>query len=368
VPRAQSKNMAVSELEDVLVELEADEEGGPEPPVRYSITSYGADMPVDSIINRMENKDLIIPEFQRSFVWPFRRACQFVESLLLGLPVPGVFLSREEPSGKLIVIDGQQRLKSIYWFWKGNFQPTGEVFSLKWVQPTFDGLTYKSLSDEDRRQFNNSIIHATVIRQDAPPNDNSSVYRIFERLNTGGMQLQPQEIRSAVRYKTSFNALLKELNRTPSWRKLFGPPHSRMRDQELILRFFALYFNWQQYTKPMKSFLDTFMDKNSDLTTHTDRDLRRLFVPTVKKVYSALGSKALKPRQAVNAALCDAVLIGVAQRLQKGPIRKLETVLECYELLREDTAFLRLLETSTSDEQNVKARITAAIRAFKDSI
>lgn len=75
----------------------------------YSITSYGADYPVDSLIKRMTNNSIVIPGFQRKFVWSITQASRFMESLLLGLPVPGIFFSKETGSSKLMVIDGQQR-------------------------------------------------------------------------------------------------------------------------------------------------------------------------------------------------------------------------------------------------------------------
>src|SRR5215210_7821651 len=85
-------------------------------PFKYSITSYGADYPVDSLVKRLREKDIFVPPFQRAYVWDARRASKFVESLLLGLPVPGIFLSREDDSGRLLVIDGQQRLRTLEYF------------------------------------------------------------------------------------------------------------------------------------------------------------------------------------------------------------------------------------------------------------
>ena len=85
----------------------------------YSITSYGADYPVDSLVNRLRNEKIKIPDFQRGFVWNIKQASRFIESLLLGLPVPGIFLSRDMDSADLLVIDGQQRLKSLLFFYDG---------------------------------------------------------------------------------------------------------------------------------------------------------------------------------------------------------------------------------------------------------
>ena len=80
---------------------------------RYSISSYGADMPVDAIIPRLKREEIFIPPFQRKFVWTHTQASRFIESLLLGLPVPGIFLFKDPDTRKLMVVDGQQRLRTL---------------------------------------------------------------------------------------------------------------------------------------------------------------------------------------------------------------------------------------------------------------
>ena len=240
----------------------------------YSITSYGADYPVDSIIKRLRNGSIVVPDFQREFVWSERQASKFIESLLLGLPVPGIFLSRDMESADLLVIDGQQRLKSLLSFYNGEIK--GKIFRLHDVQDRFEGLTYKELDSEDRQRLDDSIIHATIVKQDEPSDDNSSIYLIFERLNTGGMYLQPQEIRSAI-YSGPFVELLKELNDFPDWRKIYGRKSTRMKDQEFILRFFAMYLFRKEYEKPLKGFLNTYMSANRYLGLHSKELLQKIF-------------------------------------------------------------------------------------------
>src|SRR5437899_942572 len=122
-------------------------------PFKYSITSYGADYPVDSLVQRIRNGDIYVPAFQRDFVWTLPQASKFVESLLLGLPVPGIFLSREEPTQKLLVIDGQQRLRTLQFFYDGIWRPTGREFALRDVQSEFDGITYNALKPKDKRRL-----------------------------------------------------------------------------------------------------------------------------------------------------------------------------------------------------------------------
>ena len=87
-------------------------------------SSYGADYPVDGLVKRINAEDIYIPEFQRGYVWSLNQASRFIESLLLGLPVPGIFVAKDEETKKLLVIDGQQRLKSLQFFYNGMFRPT----------------------------------------------------------------------------------------------------------------------------------------------------------------------------------------------------------------------------------------------------
>ena len=258
--------------EDILIKKEADEALA----FKYQISSYGADYDVDGLIKRLGRGDIYIPSFQRAYVWTLQQASKFIESLLLGLPVPGVFFSKENETNKHIVIDGQQRLKSLLFFYNGIFEPTGKIFALSGLneKSRFNGKTYKTLSTEDKRLLDDSIIHATIIRQDEPDDGNSSVYFIFERLNKGGSLLQPQEIRAAI-YHGEFNRVLGKLNMNNDWRDLYGKVSPRKRDEELILRFLAFYFASKAYEKPMQNFLNTFMSKNRQLQIYGTTPLKR---------------------------------------------------------------------------------------------
>jgi uncharacterized protein DUF262 len=332
-------------------------------PFTYSITSYGADYTIDSLVKRMRQGDIYVPSFQRSFVWNIKQASRFVESLLLGLPVPGIFLSKEEDTQKLLVIDGQQRLRTLQYFFEGFFKKKTQPFSLRRVQPKFEGLTYKTLGAEDRRRLHDQILHATVVKQDVPSGDDSSIYYIFERLNTGGSQLQPQEIRASI-YHGPLNDLLGELNKSKDWRTIYGPVSGRMRDQELLLRFLALYFGRNTYARPMRSFLNAYMGKNRRLKLQSRAEIVAAFSPTIATIREALGKEAFKPKRALNAAAFDAVMIGVARRLSSGSIKVKKEVRRQYRHLLANQKFIVASSKSTADEDNVKTRLKLAIKAF----
>ncbi len=345
-----------------------DDQGIPFP---YSISSYGADYDVEGLVRRLQRNDIVIPDFQRQYVWSLTRASRFIESLLLGLPVPGIFLAVDPETKQLLVIDGQQRLQTLRYFYEGTF-PDGRVFALKseknkGIQPELEGKTYSTLSSADRRQLDDSIIHATVIKQENPQEeDSSSIYYIFERLNTGGMSLQPQEIRVSI-FQGALHRLLKELNEYPEWRDLYGPVSSRMKDQELILRFFALYYDLSEYQKPLVSFLNRYMHRNRELQKQSQAELTHLFTNTINTIHRCLGKRAFRPRGSLNAPVYDAMMVGIAKRLENGPVQDCEQLQAQYGTLMANDEFQKLYDSGTTDAANIRRRLQLAIEAFENT-
>ena len=334
----------------------------------YSMTWYGADYTVDSLVSRIDRGDIYIPKFQRSYVWDLKQASRFIESLLLGLPVPGIFLAKEEDTKKLIVIDGNQRLRTLAYFYKGTFDPTGKAFKLIDVQKKFINATYISLSSEDRRELDDSILHATIVKQDEPSNDDSSIYLIFERLNTSGKVLKPQEVRSCI-YHGNFKEALAELNTNKSWRAIYNAPtgfDKHLRDEELILRFMALFDLHQEYRKPMKNFLNGYMKKNKNGNSNLIIK-KELFIKTIELIHRYIGDKAFKIRKGLNAAVFDAVMVGLATRIDNDVITQEETIKKIYDDLIHNKEFLIFVDTArTTDNLEVQGRIKIAIKAFAE--
>lgn len=331
----------------------------------YSISSYGLDLDVEGIVRRYKRGDIDVPEFQRKYIWNKPQASRFVESLLLGLPVPGIFLYREEDSRKLTVIDGQQRIRTLQFFYDGIYRD-GKPFKLIGLskESKYFEATYQTLKIEDRRKLDDSIIHATIVRQDKPEDDGSSKYAIFERLNTGGTRLAPQEIRTAI-YPGELSELLAELNLNASWRTLFGKIPDRQRDEELILRFLALYFEFERYRPSMARFLNEFMKENQNLKKRDKKEISSVFEDTVSTIHEKIGEKAFKPQSTVNAAVLDAVMVGVARRLHKVDITASLERKHKELLLNPDFDFA--ISGGTSRADKVRQRITLSTQAFANA-
>jgi hypothetical protein len=285
---------------------------------------------------------------------------------LLGLPVPGVFLSREDLTGKLLVIDGQQRLKTLEYFYDGSFPGEDLPFELSGVQSEFSGSTYSKLSQVDRRRLDNSILHATVVKQDVPSDDDSSIYHLFARLNTGGMQLTQQEIRACI-YHGALNEYLHRLNENVAWRRVYGKQSKRMRDQELLLRFFAFFFEPGKFERSLNDFLNKYMARNRSLNRQSAEKLDSVFIPTIELIENALGREAFRPRTYLNAAVFDAVAVGVARSLAGGNTIGKASLRRRYDRLVSSRKFQDATEFGTNAAQSVKDRIALATKAFSGS-
>lgn len=329
--------------------------------IRYMITSYGADMPVDGLVKRLDQDDIFIPDFQRNFVWTLAQASRFIESLLLGLPVPGIFLFKEPDTQKLMVVDGQQRLKTLQSFYKGVFGD--KRFHLTGVSDELKQKTYEALDTEDRRRLDDSILHATIFQQGKPSDDRGSIYEVFERLNTGGTPLRSQEIRACV-YRGRLNELLSELAQNQHWRQLYVGRNSRKKDEEIILRFFALYYSLDEYERPMKRFLNEFMDVRRQLDQPQEDEFRRIFERTVETAATILTCTALRPERALNVSVADAVLVGLARRLESGKISDHSALKRAHEKLLKRFKDEALHTVGTTTKDRVNRRIQYAHEAY----
>ena len=330
---------------------------------RYSLISYGADYSVQSIVRQIEAGIIYVPDFQRQFVWSRGDASRFIESLLLRFPVPGVFLSHNS-TDKLLIVDGQQRLLSLYYFYMGVLR--GEKFSLQGVAPDLDGRTYDTLSHDDRLTIDNQTIHATIVKPDDPIDDREGIYLLFERLNTGGIKLTGQEIRAGL-YYGAFNDFLNEIVTHEVWAHIFGLSNDRFKSQELILRFLAFYYNRENYELPMSSFLNSFMSENRNFEQHSQQEIEDLLLPTLTLINAALGRDAFRLGGGINAAVFDSVMVGLAVRSKLNPL-DLRRIRETYNALLLDEKYLSVVRTSTASKTYVDIRMKTAIEFFAKDI
>lgn len=337
----------------------------------FNISSWGADLSFRELISMYEEDELVKPELQRKYVWDKVEASRFIESILLGLPVPSVFLA-QSGSQKLIV-DGYQRIMTVYDYMRGIFSTDKKVFRLsnsEKINARWRNKAFSELSTDDQRKIKSTTIHAIIFEQKKPENDGTSLYQVFERINTSGRTLTPQEIRNCV-YQGSFNTMLFEINENKTWRELFGTEEadSRMRDLEYILRFFTMKTGDILDTKSkqisLKKALNDFMKTHKEDSPADIQRFKDEFDTTVQLVYDHIGKDAFrnytrgKFSKKFHPAIFDAIMVAVFLIHKQGiPLDDVSE--EKHIALLENPGFKEATSKRTTDVENIRKRIFLA--------
>lgn len=359
----------------------------------YDITASPNDFNVMTLHSFVESGVLRIPGFQRNFVWDLTRASKLIESLILGLPVPQLFLYEQERNN-FLVIDGQQRLMSIYYFIKKRFPRRGKRIELRrifernggipnevlhddaYFQPfnlrlperlpdrrnKFKGLNYTTLG-EYKTQFDLRPIRNVVVKQNRPSGDDSAVYEVFNRLNSGGVNLRPQEIRTSM-YHSNFYEMLYNINGATDWRRLLqsDTPDLHMKDIEILLRGFALLVEGRKYAPSMVKFLNQFSEKCKRVNSERIDYLRNLFGSFLDACSSLSGDAFInKKNRRFNVALYEATFAAASEKaFAEG--RLVEGTLDPERIcaLENDDEFVESSQKGTTRTVNVEKRLSRA--------
>lgn len=359
----------------------------------YDITAAPNDFNVLTINNFLESGAVRIPGFQRNYVWDINRASKLIESLILGLPVPQVFLYEVERN-KFLVIDGQQRLMSIYYFMKQRFPRKDRRSELRFIfdkhgkipdtilhddnyfenfrlklpeslpsNPNrFKNLSYLSLENY-KTQFELRTIRNVIIKQNSPQGDDSSMYEVFNRLNTGGINLKPQEIRTSM-YHSDFYEILYQLNSNSNWRRLLvtGAPDIHMKDVEILLRGFALLIDGKNYAPSMVKFLNQFSRKARGHTAEQNEYLKALATSFLSACATLPENAFLNKKSGrFNVALFEAAFVAAC----KNPFsdkREINSQINSENLitLESDVEFLSSMTEGTTQTKNLMSRLNRA--------
>jgi len=325
----------------------------------FDIATYPSDFTLKGIVDMWNDDGITIPDFQREFVWSIKQSSLLIESFLLGLPVPPVFFYIDDKNSNL-VIDGQQRILSTVYFFNGFFGEEStkgrkQVFRLSGLnsQSPYYKKTYSELSDSDRRKLDNTVLRAINIRQLSPTGESTSMYHIFERLNTGGTPLKSQEIRNVV-FRGEFVNILRDLNKDPNWRNILGVNNvnKHQTDVELLLRLFALYTRMNEYEKPMKEFLNVSMKKHQNGDTKEVFEFSEKFKKSTAYIVSTLGNKPFHLRTRLSSSTLDSVMVSLMKNSNKIP----SNFKERYKELIETDRLEELTTIGTTDPNVVRER------------
>lgn len=363
----------------------------------YDISSNPNDFNVVTLNSYIESDAIKIPGFQRNYVWDIKRASRWIESLLLGLPVPQLFLY-EASRNSFLVIDGQQRLMTIYYFLHGRFpKPAArstirtlfdkhgkipdEVFADNDLfqdfklrlennsdnrKSRFHGLTYAGL-EEYRTTLDLRTVRSIMIKQNRPEDGDSSVFEIFNRLNTGGTNLKPQEIRACM-FHSDFYIMLARINCIDQWRRFFGKqePDLHMRDIEIILRAFAILEEGSRYSTTMSRFLNEYSRKSRNNEPKRNAYLEGLFSSFIEHCDELNDDAFLsKKTNKFNVALFEAVFYAVCSApLAEESFVKKPVNGDALRTLEVDDQFVEASSARTTNSSNVKKRLERALDVF----
>lgn len=353
--------------DDLELEEEAIED---EVPVEYDIATYPSDFTLAGITQMWSEGDITIPDFQREFVWSIKQSSLLIDSFLAGLPVPPVFFYVDDDN-KNLVIDGQQRILSVVFFFEGYFGKESthgkrQVFRLSGLgeNSPYHNKRFQDLEEADQRKLKQAVLRALNIRQLSPSEGSTSAFHIFERLNTGGTPLRPQEIRNVV-FRGQFNQQLKEANKDKHWRSILGKPllDKHQKDVELLLRVFSLVGTSDAYEKPMKEFLNLAMKKHCDGETKKATAFFETFPDATELVINKLGLKPFHLRGPLNVSALDAVLSTIVEN--RNEIDE-DELADRYAALRKDARFNEYTSYNTTDTKTVQARLEVVRGALLD--
>lgn len=342
----------------------------------FNITSWGADMSFRELISMYDDDELLKPELQRKYVWEKPEASRFIESILLGLPIPSIFLANTPDNNKLI-IDGYQRIMTIYdYVKKGIFSKDGKAFKLTntdKINHRWKGKSFNELSEFDQKKIRQTTIHAIIFEQKQPKDNDSSLFQIFERINTSGKILKPQEIRNCV-YQGNLNTLLFELNQDIYWRKLYGNDieDSRMLDLEFILRSFALANHELRILEKgqisLKMYLNEYMGEKKHNSIAFIDSKRIDFQKVIKFIFDNLGVVAFRNlatentyQTRFNPTIFDSISIATSYAMEKlGDNIPIADIKNRHKLLLLNEKFKEYSTIRTTNIDHINGRIELA--------
>ncbi|MCJ2129410.1 DUF262 domain-containing protein [Methylobacterium sp. E-045] len=328
---------------------------------------------------------IITPEYQRLFRWTEDKQANFIESLLLGFPVPAIFVA-EGDNGVWELVDGLQRLSTVFGYMgvrkdlQGNIaSPSRLSFSVKDDRklPLLEGFTYEKMSLRSRLTLKRTYCRVEVIKVGSAPN---MKYDVFERLNTGGARLEPQEIRNAI-FRASnpaFMAYCDELAIFPAFQDnliISDNQRQSMFDRGLVLRFFTLKNNSESFGHDVEPFITSYVKKIIAQQVSFDLAVEKeIFEKTFTLIAVALGEDAWRHHRdgqakgAFSVYVFDAISIGVASNLPAASALSSPELATRCRAVKDAAEFRDNAGAGGNTQARMKARLDTAIRIIRNGV
>ena len=375
------------DLEDyntVDINIEAEEKEQDENTDNYPNLSIKIEQAQYSIfeLKRKYDKDRICidPDFQRNLVWTNKQKSELIESVIMQIPLPLIYLAENE-DGKLVVVDGRQRLTTFFQFLDNEFR----LKDLK-ILPQINGMNFNELEESHLYSRYVTIIEDTqlVVQIIKYPTKDRVRFDIFDRVNRGGTPLNKQEMRNAL-YQGNATKLLDELSKMKSFKDATGgaisPKH--MKDKYVILRALCFYLLWRgnildknkkrmEYRSDKEELLGAGMNLFNKMDLNSIFLLKQLFDRTMTRAYQCLGKDGFripsngKIRRPISMTLFE-TLFYYFTCFDKTSVSNLEMKKGVVELLQ-DEEYLRSLQHSVDSSVNVKKRFGKVKEKYKEII
>ncbi|MBN7576281.1 MULTISPECIES: DUF262 domain-containing protein [Clostridium] len=354
-----------------------------------NVKTKSLDISFNELLDMYNNKELIIdPEYQRMFRWSEEKESMFIESLILEMPLPPVFVIEIE-DGVYELIDGLQRISTYLHFryedmdtelqkefCKDRITSALELIGCDIVKE-LNGYTFSKLPRAIQLKLKRNFIRVEVLRKE---NNSDIRYHMFKRLNTGGELLSPQEVRNCTirLLGTEFNDFIISCSNNKDFRtsieNLREEDINTKKDEELILRFFAFKNNLENYKKDLDFFLTDYMEKvtTKELVFEYDKE-QKDFEQTFKFIAEMFGKNAFsscinlsenKYKSDIIMYLYDSISCGVANCVELLVPEKMGSIKQSLNNLKQSTEFLR---TRTGGKRNTEERIAMVIKTIRES-
>lgn len=319
------------------------------------------DLGVINILQLIEKKTLHLrpisdrPSFQRRDVWSNKLASRLIESILLNVPIPPCYLSQNEDF-ELDVIDGQQRIFSIYRFATNQLKLTGLE-----VMVDINGKRFHDLPQKLRRKFETYTLRCVIITNDSHPEIR---FDVFQRLNTNTVPLNAQELRNCI-YRGSLIDLLEKLASHGPWLRILNrkEPDRRMRGEELILRFFAFQtLGLKKYRTPQKHWLNDAAKKGRDYSPKKIDKLELLWKSTIDKCLvvfdhgECFRRLPIERQTVINRALMDLTMASLAPHSLEQVKKISSSYYKNYVKIVNDSEFSDLITRAMDHKKRTKRR------------
>lgn len=361
---------------------------------RYQINSYSIDRAIETLIKWKKNNKLIVPEFQREFVWTYSNCCRLIDSILLNLPIPNIFVFKvlnEEIGEQYLLVDGMQRITTIEQFFDGEWKQSEKErsFKINIKSSNWYKKDYESLGDADQEFFKDYPINVTIFEASASSRvkSNNVIFSVFERINTGSEKLTEQEIRNTIYQGDCLDALKDFCSTGNSFNSLISNDskiQKRGKNIEFILRILT-YYEIFELSSNEKEFLVEGEDEskittsktvmlnnylyyaNQSLLDYTKKlgkitealeiiesiDITAFY--SVKRDHSGIGNK-------VHQVFSEALVISVIENDYKVLINKDQLINYKKELWRNEDFFYATFAEKTTDPAKVINRVKLMIR------